>query len=455
MNNVMNIREIIYILKKQIRLLILVPIIFAVVGFLISSFLISSIYEAKSELLVNQTNTSEGAIGSTDVDMNLSLLDTYRAIIESARVRELVYEALDKKFSKEALENSLEIETHSQNQIISIKVRESDPKSASQIANTYAEVSQEEIIELMNLENVKVMTVADVEAIQEPVYPKPLINTFVAFFIGLLLAIIYVALSAYFNTKLLSDYDVKKYLNLPVIGNVGMLTKDESRFRSGLYANNMTELSNFSNLNQAVKEAFRLLRINIYFQESTKKIKTILVTSSEKAEGKTTITGNLAIAIANDNKKTLIINADLRKPDWFKLDEKDESKGLSTYLSGHSNLDMIIKDSSIPNLYMISNGPLPPNPTELLSSPRMDEFLREVEERFDIVLFDSTPMIFSDPLVIASKVDGSIFVSEVNKTKVSTAQKAINQLKMADATVLGVVLNNKEEKVKEDDYYYG
>lgn len=455
MGDMIHIREVWYILKKRKKLLIIVPLFFTVVGLLVSIYLIPPVYEAQAELLVNQTTVSEDdAPATTDVDMNLRLIDTYQSIVGSSKVREQVYEKLDGDYTLEYLQKVLDIETNEDNQIISLNVQSSTPESASKIANTYAKVSKQNILDLMDMENVRTMTKANADHINRPIRPRPVLNTIISFLGGTIFALIYIALSAYFNTKIHTDYDVKKYLGVPLLGTFGMLEKQRVAKKKNVYPLDIIKQATHTNVHEASMEAFRHLRVNIQFQKSVKKLDSILVTSADKDEGKTTTAGNLALAMALDNKKTLLINADLRKLLRLDHDEKTDSAGLTNYLSGMSDHDEIIQDLQVSNLWLMPSGPLPPNPTELLSSLLMDKLLLEMEKRFDVIIIDTSPMIFPDAAVLASKVDGCVFINHTGTTKVSHAQKAMNQLKRVNATMLGAILNNKKEKEKSSHYYY-
>src|SRR5699024_8404998 len=161
-----------------------------------------------------------------------------------------------------------------------------------------------------------------------------------------------------------------RYLRAPLLGTIGMF---ESNKQKEISLTNIGYLVSKVKQNKLNLESFRNLRVNIQFQKSTKKLTSIVVTSTEKNEGKTITAGNLAMSMAMDSKKTLLINADLRKSSWKEFDGKGHIKGLSNYLSGQTEIEEIIQATSYNNLYLLPGGPLPPNPTELISSLRMDK----------------------------------------------------------------------------------
>lgn len=450
MDNTFSIQDFMYIIMKRLKLVIMIPILCSLAGLLITIYLIKPVYEAQVDLLVNQTQVEDAeSSSSTDVETNLRLIETYQFIISSSKIRELVYEQLDQQYTLNELQENLTVETSPDSQIITLYADADNPEDASKIVNTFANTSQEEITNLMKMDNVRVLTEANPVNFQQPVRPVPVLNAVISFLAGLIFVFIYIALSAFFNTKIHSRQDVERYLEAPLLGTIGMFTDNKHKEIS---LSNISYLVSKVNQNKLNLESFRNLRVNIQFQKSTKKLTTIVITSTEKNEGKTITSGNLAMSMAMDSKKTLLIDADLRKSSWEEQVKHDGVKGLSNYLSGQAEIDELIQETSYENLYMVRGGPLPPNPTELISSLRMDKLLTSLEKKFDMIIIDSPPMYFSDAAVLSTKVDGCVFVSHAGKTKVAHAQQAMNQLLNVNANILGVVLNNKKEKKKAVSY---
>lgn len=203
-----------------------------------------------------------------------------------------------------------------------------------------------------------------------------------------------------------------------------------------------------------IVEGYRTLRINIQFASINQAARTLLVTSTSSSEGKTITSANLAVMMAKDQKKTVYVDTDLRKPRVHDTFDLPNLYGVSSYLVGESSITDIIQDSGLPNLSIVTCGPIPPNPVELLGSNRLDLLLEELVQRFEIVILDSPPMLVADAIVLATKVDGCIFVIDSQKTKREMAIKAIEKLKNVNAHILGVVMNNKKIKNKAEYYSY-
>ncbi|NGM83586.1 CpsD/CapB family tyrosine-protein kinase [Paenibacillus sp. 7124] len=210
-----------------------------------------------------------------------------------------------------------------------------------------------------------------------------------------------------------------------------------------------------TNPRSTVSEAFRGLRTNIDFSSVDEKIQVIMVTSSGPEEGKSTVTANLAAAYAQADKKVVLIDADMRKPTGHRTFSLSNRYGLSSLLSQQANLDEVIQESEVPNLSIITSGPVPPNPAEMLASNRMTATLQELRQRFDIVLIDTPPLLaVTDAQIMASKSDGVIMVVSYGKVKRDIAIKAKAGLDRVGARMLGVVMNNVKRKASEGYYYY-
>ncbi|PGK31207.1 capsular biosynthesis protein [Priestia megaterium] len=202
-----------------------------------------------------------------------------------------------------------------------------------------------------------------------------------------------------------------------------------------------------------VAEQYRTIRTNIQFSNVDQDIKTIVVTSSGAEEGKSTTTSNLATVYAQQGLKVLLIDADLRKPTGHYTFRLENHIGLTNVLTRQSTLAQAVQESEIPHLSVLTSGPIPPNPSELLASAQMAELLKEMKEKFDMIIFDTPPILaVADAQILANQVDGTILVVSSGKTEKDAALKSKELLSNAQGKLLGVVLNNR--KVEEGNYYY-
>ncbi|OQR54015.1 CpsD/CapB family tyrosine-protein kinase [Bacillus sp. CDB3] len=203
-----------------------------------------------------------------------------------------------------------------------------------------------------------------------------------------------------------------------------------------------------------IAEQYRNIRTNIEFTSVDNHIRSIVVTSAEPGDGKTTTIANLAVVFGQQGKKVLVIGADLRKPTIQNLFAIHHSNGLTSLLSGQAKLMQCIQKTDVENVYLMASGPIPPNPAELLGNRVMDEALLEAYNMFDIILIDTPPvLVVTDAQILANKCDGVILVVRSEQTEKDNIVKAKQILDKASGKLLGVVLNDKREEKEQYGYY--
>lgn len=218
---------------------------------------------------------------------------------------------------------------------------------------------------------------------------------------------------------------------------------------------NKRHIITHENPKSPISEAYRTLRTNIEFSAVDDEIRTVMVTSTGPAEGKSTTLLNLAVAYAQTDKRVVLIDADLRKPVLHHTFSVSNRSGLSSILSGQIELKHVVSETDIPNLSIITAGPVPPNPSEMLASKRMTALLEELKEHFDIILIDAPPALaVTDAQIISTKCDGVVLVIDSGRVKRELALKVKANLEHVQARILGVVLNNMDRKNAESHYYY-
>jgi capsular exopolysaccharide synthesis family protein len=201
-----------------------------------------------------------------------------------------------------------------------------------------------------------------------------------------------------------------------------------------------------------ISEAFRSLRTNLEFTNVDQSLKKILVTSSGPGEGKSTIASNLAAIIAQGGKRVLLIDADMRRPRVHEIFKITNHVGLSNLFRGTMPLNLVMREiPGAQNLLIISSGSLPPNPTELLASSKMDQILLEASREVDVIIIDSPPSLVADYQVLSTKMDGVLLVVQPGTTRADSASTMLSQLGRVKAVALGVVLN----KISRNNRYYG
>ena len=270
----------------------------------------------------------------------------------------------------------------------------------------------------------------------------------------------------YLDNTLKTIDDIEKY-NLGVLGIIPSIGNPGKKRHRWLIANNRAlSNSNTRGLKRRlitkedpkspVSEAYRSLRTSMLYSTSEKNLKSILVSSAGPGEGKTTTVANLAITYANLGKKTLLVDTDLRRPVVHKVFDLERDPGITTYLSSATdNYTDLIQTSEISNLSIITAGIIPPNPSELLGSNRMTKFVKQIENDWDMVLFDSPPMIaVTDATMISKEIDQVVLIVKVGQTDKKAFHHTINNLRNINAPLGGIIMNAVTSKSSYGSYYY-
>ncbi|HEX4947713.1 MAG TPA: polysaccharide biosynthesis tyrosine autokinase [Blastocatellia bacterium] len=299
-----------------------------------------------------------------------------------------------------------------------------------------------------------------------PVGPKRLQNILLSLLLSLVGGVGLALFIDYINNKIESVEDIDRYLSIPVLGVIPVFPlegKERSRVMGDtsskkqlngtvtMKPNTATSLVEVDNTS-SIAESYRQLRTAVLLSSASHAPRTILVTSSQPAEGKTTTSTNLAISLSQTGASVLIVDCDLRRPRLHKVFGVKNSRGLANYLSGTGELASLVQPA-LPNLFVLPVGPLPPNPAELLGSSRMKQTIDLLQGSFDYVVLDSPPVAsFADSLILSAMVEGVILVVKAGYTSREVANRTKTHLQTVGAKVLGAVINHI--KLQPHDYYY-
>jgi len=204
----------------------------------------------------------------------------------------------------------------------------------------------------------------------------------------------------------------------------------------------VVELASYTAPRSMVAEAFRAIRTNLLLSAPAERQRVLLVTSAKPEEGKTAIAINLAISLAQNNRRVLLIDANFHRPALRNFFKKTGVEGLSQLLIGQGTLEEYVTKTDLPNLDVLGSGPVPPNPAELLAGSYMRDLIRQASERYDQIIFDGPPvLLFSDAIVLAGATDGVILVCRAKATSRGIVQRARDTLERANVRIFGGVLN--------------
>ncbi len=332
--------------------------------------------------------------------------------------------------------------------------------------------------------------IEEVSIVKPALKPNTAINppqtasiTFVGTILGLVLGLVFAFVMETMDTSIGTIEDVEDYLGVPVVGIIPyigledikeiLLKKSHIEQADEILERNARLVTHFAP-KSTMAESYRALRTNIQFSCLEKEAKLIMFTSSSPGEGKSSTTMNLAMVMAQTGSKILLVDADMRKPMVNKVFGLDREPGLSDVILGNYELDDVVRTVTdimmgkmgmedimttpgIDNLSIITSGTIPPNPSELLTSPKIPALLAQLKERYDVILIDCTPILpATDAAILGAKVDGVVIVYQVGKIARGSLKRAKVQMDNVKAKVLGVVLNGLKPEVSLDyhDYRY-
>lgn len=325
--------------------------------------------------------------------------------------------------------------------LITITATDTSPVQAAAIAQAAGE-SLVKAVE--NLEKprtggdspVRLSVVTPATAPSTPSAPNTQLMLILGAIIGLIAGVAAAALRAAVDTKIRGEADLRRVTAAPVLGGIAFDAE----------ANTRPLLSQIS-AHSPRAESFRQLRTNLQFANVSGAAKSVLVTSSLPGEGKSTTATNLAIALAQGGQSVCLVDADLRRPmvnDYLGL---DRNAGLTNTLIGAADVNDMLQGWGEDNLYVLTSGPIPPNPSELLGSVQMSDLLDRLEEAFDVVIIDAPPLLpVTDAAVLAQRAGGVIVVAGVQKAKRQDLERSLKALDMVGVQILGIVLNRLPNK---------
>ena len=385
-------------------------------------------------------------VSSGDLSSAVKLIDTYMVVVKSNKVMDSVAERLSATYpgiSISTISGSLSMGSVSETGVLQVTSTTTDPQLSADICNAVLDVAPAEIIRVVSAGSAEVIDYAT--APTHPVSRNPIRKGLMGALAGAALAAALLAFLFLMNRKLTDSKELESNYKPPVLALISRVKKELEK---------PSEYILDANAPMDKLEAYAKLRMNLLFTLVGKENNLVVLTSAISGEGKSTIGANLAVSCAMGGKKVLLVDADLRRACQRDIFEYDSScPGLSEALVGAEHWQDCLMEASWCPLKILPAGQLPPNPAELLSSPRMQQLLAEMNEEFDLVLLDMPPInIVSDPLVLSDQVAGCVFITRQNYSDHRDIRKALTAAELTGMNVLGFAFYG--EKL-EDNRYYG
>ena len=445
-----NIKDFFNYLKKYILIICGVVVIFVIGVFIYDKSIKKPLYTTYTTIILTKSNETQTSttITQNDILLNQKLVETYTRIIKSKLVLDQVISETGITYTAEELGQNVAVEAYENTEMLKISVTDSDPELAASIANSIAQVFSGEVAKIYQMNNISVIDIAQVpEEVSNNTLTR---DFFIALFISIFGSIGVIFIIYYFDDSIKLTDDLEEEIGMPVIAKV---------FKSDIGSKNRgkVELLVQKYPKSVVSESIKTLRTNLQFSSVDSELKTILVTSSIPGEGKSFISANLSISFTQTDKKVLIVDCDMRKGRQHRIFKLSNTKGLSNLLiDDMTNYKDYINKTSIKNLYIITRGTVPPNPSELLNSNKNSELIKILRSKFDIIIFDGVPCNgLPDSIIMSKLVDKVLIVSSESVTPRSVLESTKKQLKNVEAPVAGDVLNNVNRKNSKYGKYYG
>ena len=464
---------------RRWRLILLCALAAAVISLIYTANFITPLYRANVTIYVNniKANQQVDYISAANLATSQQLVNTYVNIIRSDTVLEKVVKNAKLDYSAAEIRGMMATAQVDETELFSVYISHPDPEMAAKIANAVATVAPGEIEEFVEGSSTKIIDHAKVPTSRyTPSYRK---NTLLGCAVGLLLAVVYVTLLYLMDVRIKNEEDLTQLFDLPMLGQIPSFAENE-RKKAGLSAqkgdmkkkhfsllrrtrrhdapdtaaimeverkNILSEKSDFF-----IRESYKTLRTNVTFSLADETAcKVLIVTSAMQSEGKSITALNLAISYAEMKQRVLLIDCDLRRPKLARLLSAKEKVGLSNLLIQPELLGKAIHDSGIEDLDVIFAGDVPPNPSELLGSARMKALLDSLQENYDYIILDTSPVnLVTDACVLVPESSGVLFVVRAGLSERGSVLRAVEQLERSHAKILGFVLN---EVTRESGYY--
>ncbi len=504
----MELREYVALLRKRLGLILICTILAGAAAFFVSRQS-TPIYEASATVMVNQASSPTASAVYADILTAERLARTYANLLMSRPVVEQTAAQLG--IDPRSIERTINVSPVRDTQLLEITVEGPDPGLIARIANTLPEVFIERNQELQlgrlsqskaNLEQEIANTEADIARTTEelrqatddtqktrletslaqyrstysnlvssyqqarlaeaqtmdnivlsepavvperPIRPRTLTNTALAAIVGALLALGVAFLIEYLDDTIKTPDDIERVAGLSTLGAIARL-KDSHTPRDRIA---------WLRTSAPESEAYRTLRTNIQFSSVDNPVRTLLVTSSSPGEGKSTTAANLAVVMAQTGQRVILVDTDLRRPMLHKIFGIPNNTGLTTALL--AGQDMAIEEQLQPTevscLQVLTSGPIPPNPSELLGSHRMAHLVEVLAADADVIIFDSPPVLaVTDAAVLGRQMDGVLLVTDAGATREQALVNAVAELQKTGANILGVALNRLD--MRRNGYYY-
>jgi capsular exopolysaccharide synthesis family protein len=440
------------VLRRRLALIVICPIVAALAAGIIS-FVLAPVYEAQVVLVVRPAQLLPSTDPTTAALTSDQIIQTYASLVTQRPVLEKVISDLGLNITPVDLAKKIKVTPVPSTEIVDVNVQDTSPALARDIANQLVADFIDRVNQIQKLgtqsstpDNLYIFSNAILP--DKPVSPNKSLNIAVAFAAGLLVALGIAFLLDYIDQSIKSDDELTERLGLFSIAHVAFAPAGKGKRPELVALDGQSPAS----------EAYKALRTNLLFSAiDQNELKSIVVTSSGPGEGKSRTAANLAVVLAQAGQKTVLIDADFRRPSLHKIFGRIRNVGLSNLaLEDLAEEEAITAVDEVPNLWLITSGPIPPNPSELLGSGRLKELMARLKIHFAYVILDTPPVnAVTDAAILAAAADGTILVVDQGRTTFPALRHAKQLLDRVGGHTIGVVMNKVRASGSSYSYAYG
>lgn len=489
MKNTYTIKDLLSLLWNHLMLIIAITIIGGIAAFSFSKFVLPVKYSSHITMYVQSyTGISENAANDVNnISNSKQLVNTYMEVLKDDAVMNAVGDLLveqyelndlrkvfdvtdDERIDPNSIRNCLAISSVTDTSAVKIVATTRNAELAADICNDLTQVAPKYVEEAVGVGSIN--TIDKAKIYKTPVAPNTMKNTVLGMAAAFLIVVMVILIIDYFDNTIKESEKIAKKYDKAIIGEIqqfgeGNKKKKKSKHSTIRSRTDPRGLLTDKDVPFNVVESYKTIRANILFTAADSDKKVIAVSSSNPGEGKSTSAANLAIALAQTGSAVLLIDADMRKPVQHRTFRVKNNEGLSTLIIKKSSVEESVKSNVINNLDILPSGPLPPNPSELLSSGNFRSLLEQFSTNYDYVIIDTPPVnVVSDAMVMKDSISGIMLVIRYAMTTYEDLANCMKQIELAKVNMLGFVLNdvhhnhganyyNYKYKYKKYGYGYG
>lgn len=488
MRNSYTIRDLLALLLSKIWFIIICTIVVGAASFVASKFIMQPKYESYTTMYVkNQssfgTDTNNNNVDLNDLNASKSLVSTYIAVLKSNKVMnevgnrildyfeeddlKQVFTIREGKIDTDQIKACYSMSAVDQTEVMKITANTANPELSAKMCEIIGDIAPDFLIKVVGAGSVEIVDEPDVN--HKPVSPNVSKLTLLGLVGGFFIAFFIVLLIDFFDDTVKESEQLSKKYSKAIFGEIDSMTVEKSRKKrkKDTHSNGGRYLLTEKDIPFSVTETFKSIRSNIIFSLGTSDKKVVAISSPNPSDGKSTTAANIAIAFAQTESSVLLIDADMRKPVQHKTFKVKNDEGLSTLIIGKSSVAKSVKSNVIKGLDLLPSGPMPPNPSELLSSEQFKKLLEKLAKDYDYIIIDTPPVnVVSDAMVMKDSINGILLVLRYGITTYADLNNSMKQIELADASLFGFIMNevkhnhsgayyNYKYKYKYKDYGYG